>query len=126
MKINLKNRDFLKMMDFTPAEINYLIDLSIKLKKAKKSGKYSRQNIGKSIAIMFQKTSTRTRCSFETAAYELGMGCTYIDPNSSQFGRKESTADTARVLSRFYDGIELRGFFQKDTEELAKYATVPV
>lgn len=126
MAFNLRSRDLLKVSDFTKEELTHLIDLSIELKKQKQTGVLPQQLKGKSICIMFQKTSTRTRCSFETAAFELGMGCTYLDSSSSQFGKKESIADTARVLSRFYDGIEFRGFAQSDVEELAKYATVPV
>ena len=126
MAFNLRSRDLLKISDFTREELNYLIDLGIHLKKQHHTGVTTERLKGKSICIMFQKTSTRTRCSFETAAFELGMGCTYIDSSSSQFGTKESIADTARVLSRFYDGIEFRGFKQSDVEELAKYATVPV
>jgi len=125
-KINLKNRDLLKMLDFTTEEINYLIDLSIEMKKNRDTAKAKKLTSKKPIVIMFQKTSTRTRCSFETAAYELGIGCTYLDPNSSQFGRKESVADTAKVLSKFYQGIEFRGYKQQDVEDLAKYANVPV
>ncbi len=126
MAFNLKHRDLLKMLDFTPEEINYLIDLSIELKKQRQTGLIQNYLKNKNIVIMFQKTSTRTRCSFEVAARELGMGVTYLDSSSSQFGKKESVADTAKVLSRFYDGIEFRGFAQKDVEELAKYACVPV
>ncbi len=126
MAFNLRSRDLLKISDFTRDELTYLIDLGIELKKQKITGVYTDALKGKSICIMFQKTSTRTRSSFETAAFELGMGCTYLDSSSSQFGTKESIADTARVLSRFYDGIEFRGYAQDDVEELAKYANVPV
>lgn len=126
MAFNLRARDLLKISDFTKDELTYLIDLSMELKKQKHTGVFTKALKNKSICIMFQKTSTRTRCSFETAAFELGMGCTYLDSSSSQFGTKESVADTARVLSRFYDGIEFRGFKQADVEELAKYASVPV
>lgn len=126
MGFNLKNKDFLKLLDFTSDEIKYLIDLSITLKQQKRLGIVNKQLEGKSIVIMFQKTSTRTRCSFEVAAYDLGMHVTYLDSSSSQFGKKESVQDTAMVLSRFYDGIEFRGFKQKDVEDLAKYSCVPV
>ena len=126
MAFNLKQRDLLKMLDFTTDEINYLIDLSIELKKQRQCGLINNYLKNKNIVIMFQKTSTRTRCSFEVAARELGMGVTFLDSGSSQFGKKESIADTAKVLSRYYDGIEFRGFAQKDVEELAKYASVPV
>ncbi|XQP54951.1 MAG: ornithine carbamoyltransferase [Mycoplasmoidaceae bacterium] len=126
MAFNLRSRDLLKISDFTREELNYLIDLGIHLKKQHHTGVATERLKGKSICVMFQKTSTRTRCSFETAAFELGMGCTYLDSSSSQFGKKESVADTARVLSRYYDGIEFRGFKQADVEELAKYASVPV
>ena len=126
MAFNLKQRDLLKMLDFTTDEINYLIDLSIELKKQRQCGLINNYLKNKNIVIMFQKTSTRTRCSFEVAARELGMGVTFLDSGSSQFGKKESIADTAKVLSRYYDGIEFRGFAQKDVEELAKYASIPV
>lgn len=126
MAFNLRQRDLLKMLDFTTDEINYLIDLSIELKKQRQCGQINNYLKNKNIVIMFQKTSTRTRCSFEVAARELGMGVTFLDSASSQFGKKESVADTAKVLSRYYDGIEYRGFAQKDVEELAKYASVPV
>ena len=126
MAFNLRSRDFLKISDFSREELNYLVDLAIHLKKQNHTGIATERLKGKSICVMFQKTSTRTRCSFETAAFELGMGCTYLDSSSSQFGNKESIADTARVLSRYYDGIEFRGFKQSDVEELAKYASVPV
>ena len=125
-KINLKNRDLLKMLDFTGDEINYLIDLSIKMKKDRDTSRAKKLASKKPIVLIFQKTSTRTRCSFETASYELGIGCTCLDPNTAQFGKKESTADTAKVLSKFYQGIEFRGYKQSDVEELAKYADVPV
>ncbi|MBO5725768.1 MAG: ornithine carbamoyltransferase, partial [Clostridia bacterium] len=124
--MNLKGRDFLKLLDFTPAEIEYLIDLSAELKSKKKNGIPHKMCEGKNIALIFEKTSTRTRCSFEVAAYDLGMGVTYLDPSGSQIGKKESIADTARVLSRIYDGIEYRGFGQEIVEELAKYSSVPV
>ena len=122
----MKGRDFLKLLDFTPAEIMKLIDLAAKLKAEKKAGIPHRLHEGKNIALIFEKTSTRTRCSFEVAAYDLGMGVTYLDPTGSQIGKKESIADTARVLASIYDGIEYRGFGQEIVEELAKYAKVPV
>ena len=126
-KIDLKGRSFLKLLDFTPEEILYLIDLSAELKEKKKKG-ISTQELhrGKNVALIFEKTSTRTRCSFEVAAHDLGMGTTYLDPGGSQIGKKESIADTARVLGRMYEGIEYRGFEQEIVEELAKYAGVPV
>ena len=113
-------------MDFTPEEIKYLIQLSAELKDKKKKGIDHRALTGKNIALIFEKTSTRTRCSFEVAAYDLGMQVTYLDPSGSQIGKKESIADTARVLGRMYDGIEYRGYGQEIVEELAKYANVPV
>lgn len=124
--MNLKNRSFLKLLDFTPEEINYLLDLAADLKKKKKDGISHRMCEGKSIALIFEKTSTRTRCAFEVAAADLGMHPTYLDPSGSQIGKKESIADTARVLGRMYDGIEYRGFGQEIVEELASYAGVPV
>ena len=124
--MNLKNKSFLKLLDFTPEEINYLIELASDLKKQKKEGIPHRLCEGKSIALIFEKTSTRTRCAFEVAAADLGMHPTYLDPSGSQIGKKESIADTARVLGRMYDGIEYRGFGQEIVEELAKYAGVPV
>ncbi len=124
--MNLKGRDFLKLLDYTSEEIEYLINLAADLKKKKKSGIPHDILKGKNIALIFEKTSTRTRCSFEVAARDLGMGVTYLDPGASQIGRKESIADTARVLSSIYDGIEYRGFGQEIVEELAKYSTVPV
>ena len=124
--MNLKGRDFLKLLDFTPEEIEYLLDLSAELKDKMKNGIPHKMCEGKNIALIFEKTSTRTRCSFEVAAYDLGMGVTYLDPSGSQIGKKESIADTARVLSRIYDGIEYRGFGQEIVEELAKYSSVPV
>ena len=126
MSIDLKGRDFLKLLDFTPEEIGYLIDLAADLKAKKAAGTPHRLCEGKNIALIFEKTSTRTRCSFEVAAHDLGMGCTYLDPTGSQIGKKESIADTARVLSRIYDGIEYRGYGQEIVEELAKYSSVPV
>ena len=124
--MNLKNRNFLKLLDYTPEEIEYLIDLSIKLKKDKKKGKNQACLKGKNIALIFEKTSTRTRCAFEVAGADLGMHPVYLDPSGSQIGKKESIADTARVLGRMFDGIEYRGFGQEIVEELAKYAGVPV
>lgn len=124
--MNLQGRNFLKLMDYTPQEILYLIDLSAELKDKKKKGIDHRELAGKNIALIFEKTSTRTRCSFEVAAYDLGMQVTYLDPSGSQIGKKESIADTARVLGRMYDGIEYRGYGQEIVEELAKYANVPV
>mgnify|MGYP002626739216 CR=1 FL=1 len=125
--MNLKGRHFLKMLDFTPEEINGLIDLSLRLKDEKKKGQSQKDYLsGKNIALIFEKTSTRTRCSFEVAAYDMGANVTYLDPSGSQIGKKESIADTARVLGRMYDGIEYRGFEQTKVEDLAKYAGVPV
>ncbi len=124
--MNLKGKDFLKLLDFTPAEVEYLIDLAAEFKDKKKKGIPHKICEGKNIALIFEKTSTRTRCSFEVAAYDLGMGVTYLDPTGSQIGKKESIADTARVLSGIYDGIEYRGFGQEIVEELAKYSKVPV
>ncbi len=127
MNINLlKGRNFLKLLDFTPEEIKYLVDLAEDLKEKKKAGLRVDYLIGKNIALIFEKTSTRTRCSFEVAAHDLGMGSTYLDPSASQIGKKESIADTARVLGRMYEGIEYRGFEQEKVEELAKFAGVPV
>ncbi len=124
--MNLKGKSFLKLLDFTAEEINYLIDYAAELKDKKKKGIPHKLLEGKNIALIFEKTSTRTRCSFEVAAYDLGMGVTYLDPSGSQIGKKESIADTARVLGKIYDGIEYRGFGQEIVEELAKYAGVPV
>ena len=122
----LKGKDFLKLLDLTPCEIEKLIDLAIDLKKMKKEGKPHEYCKGKNIALIFEKTSTRTRCSFEVAAYDLGMHVTYLDPGASQIGKKESIKDTARVLASIYDGIEYRGYGQDIVEDLAKYAKVPV
>ena len=122
----MKGRDFLKLLDYTPAEILQLIDLADQFKAQKKAGIPHRLCEGKNIALIFEKTSTRTRCAFEVAAYDLGMGVTYLDPTGSQIGKKESIADTARVLASIYDGIEYRGFGQTIVEDLAKYADVPV
>lgn len=124
--MNLKGRNFLTLKDFTPDEIDYLLNLSAQLKEKKKSGIVEQKLIGKNVALIFEKTSTRTRCSFEVAAHDLGMGVTYLDPQGSQIGKKESIADTARVLGRIYEGIEYRGYGQSIVEELAKYAGVPV
>ena len=122
----LKGKDFLKLLDFTPSEIESLIELSAELKAKKKNGIPHKYCEGKNIALIFEKTSTRTRCSFEVAAYDLGMHVTYLDPTGSQIGKKESIADTARVLASIYDGIEYRGYGQEIVEELAKYSKVPV
>ena len=122
----LHGRDFLKLLDFTPEEIGKLIDLAIELKYKKKNRIAHAEFVGKNIALIFEKTSTRTRCSFEVAAHDLGMHVTYLDPSGSQIGKKESIADTARVLASIYDGIEYRGFGQEIVEELAKYSKVPV
>ncbi len=124
--MNLKGRDFLKLLDYTPEEIVYLLDLAAELKDKKKKGIPVDTLRGKNVALIFEKTSTRTRCSFEVAAHDLGMGTTYLDPTGSQIGKKESIADTARVLAGMYDGIEYRGYGQNIVEELAKYAKVPV
>ena len=124
--MNLKGRNFLTLKDFTPEEILYLLDLAADLKKKKKDGVLVDHWRGKNVALIFEKTSTRTRCSFEVTAYDMGMGTTYLDPTGSQIGKKESIADTARVLGRIYDGIEYRGYGQEIVEELAKYAGVPV
>ena len=124
--MTLKGRNFLKMADFTPEEITYLIDLSAELKEKKHQGIIHDSLVGKNIALIFEKTSTRTRCSFEVAAHDLGMHVTYLDPSGSQIGKKESIADTARVLGRMFDGIEYRGYGQEIVEELAEYAGVPV
>lgn len=125
-KINLEGRNFLTLKDFTAEEITYLIDLAAEYKEKKKRGILHDTLRGKNIALIFEKTSTRTRCSFEVAAHDLGMGTTYLDPSGSQIGKKESIADTARVLGRMFEGIEYRGFAQEIVEELAKYAGVPV
>ncbi|MBQ5902614.1 MAG: ornithine carbamoyltransferase [Clostridia bacterium] len=124
--MNLKGKDFLKLLDFSPEEIEYLINLAAELKAKKKAGETHELCKGKNVALIFEKTSTRTRCAFEVAARDLGMGSTYLEPSGSQIGKKESIADTARVLSGMYDGIEYRGFGQDIVEELAKYASVPV
>ena len=124
--MNLKGRHFLKLLDYTPEEILYLLDLAAELKAKKKQGIPVDTLRGKNVALIFEKTSTRTRCSFEVAAHDLGMGTTYLEPASSQIGKKESIADTARVLGRMFEGIEYRGFGQDIVEELAKHAGVPV
>ena len=124
--VDLKGRDFLTLMDFTKEEIEYLLDLAARLKAMKKNGVVWNPLIGKNIAMIFEKTSTRTRCSFEVAAHDLGMGVTYLDPKGSQIGKKESIADTARVLCTMFEGIEYRGFGQEIVEDLAKYSSVPV
>lgn len=123
---NLKNRSFLRLLDFTAKDIRYLLDLSRDLKRAKYTGTEERRLTGKNIVIIFEKDSTRTRCSFEVAAHDQGAHVTYLGPSGSQFGKKESVADTARVLGRMYDGIEFRGFSQQAVEDLAKYSNVPV
>lgn len=123
---DLKGKHFLKLLDYTPEEITYLLDLAAEYKDKKKKGIPVDTLRGKNVALIFEKTSTRTRCSFEVAAHDLGMGTTYLDPSGSQIGKKESIADTARVLGRMYEGIEYRGFEQSIVEELAKYAGVPV
>ena len=126
MPINLSGRPFLRLLDFSTEEIEYLLKLSKNFKDLKRTGTPHRYLEGKNIVLLFQKTSTRTRCAFEVGAMDLGMGVTYLDPGSSQMGKKESIEDTARVLGRFYDGIEFRGFAQSDVEELAEKAGVPV
>ncbi|EAP9194371.1 ornithine carbamoyltransferase [Salmonella enterica] len=126
MAITLKNRNFLKLLDYTPEEIQHLIDLAIALKSAKKNGHEQKTLLGKNIALIFEKTSTRTRCAFEVAAFDQGAQVTYLGPSGSQIGHKESMKDTARVLGRMYDGIEYRGFGQHIVEELGEYAGVPV
>lgn len=126
MAVNLRGKSYLKLLDFTPAEIRYLLDLSKDFKNMKRSGVPHKYLDGKNIVLLFEKTSTRTRCSFEVAGRDLGMGVTYLDPGSSQMGKKESIPDTARVLGRMYDGIEYRGYSQQLVEELAKYSGVPV
>ena len=126
MAYNLKNRHFLKLLDFSPQEIQFLLTLSADLKKAKYTGTEEQRLAGKNIALIFEKTSTRTRCAFETAAFDQGARVTYLGPTGSQMGAKESVKDTARVLGRMYDGIEYRGFEQEKIEVLAKYAGVPV
>ena len=124
--MNLKGKSFLKLLDFTPAEMEYLLDLAADLKAKKKAGIPHKLCEGKNIVLLFEKDSTRTRCAFEVAGHDLGMGVTYLGPTGSQMGKKESIADTARVLGRMYDGIEYRGFGQEIVEDLAKFAGVPV
>ena len=124
--MDLKGRNFLTLKDFTPEEITYLLDLAADFKEKKKKGELTEYFRGKNVALIFEKTSTRTRCSFEVAAHDLGMGTTYLDPAGAQIGKKESIADTARVLSGMYEGIEYRGFGQEIVETLAKYSRVPV
>ncbi|MFU8842427.1 MAG: ornithine carbamoyltransferase [Bacteroidales bacterium] len=126
MAFNLRNRHFLKLLDFTPEEIRFLLDLAIDLKKAKYAGTEQQRLKGKNIALIFEKASTRTRCAFEVASFDQGALVTYLGPSGSQIGHKETMKDTARVLGRMYDGIEYRGFGQEVVEELAKYAGVPV
>ncbi|NOH64659.1 ornithine carbamoyltransferase [Vibrio sp. RE88] len=126
MAFNLRNRNFLKLLDFTPKEIQFLLDLSADLKKAKYAGTEQKKLVGKNIALIFEKASTRTRCAFEVAAFDQGAQVSYIGPSGSQIGHKESMKDTARVLGRMYDGIEYRGFGQDIVEELGQYAGVPV
>lgn len=126
MGVNLRGRNFLKLLDFTNEEMRYLLDLSKNFKDMKRAGVPHKYLDGKNIVLLFEKTSTRTRCSFEVAGRDLGMGVTYLDPGSSQMGKKESIKDTARVLGRMYDGIEYRGFSQEVVEELAEYSGVPV
>lgn len=126
MAFNLRNRNFLKLLDFTPKEIQFLLDLSADLKKAKYAGTEQKKLVGKNIALIFEKASTRTRCAFEVAAFDQGAQVSYIGPSGSQIGHKESMKDTARVLGRMYDGIEYRGFGQEIVEELGTYAGVPV
>ena len=124
--MDLKGRDFLTLCDFDKQEIEYLLDLSARLKKMKRAGDIWAPLKGKNVALIFEKTSTRTRCAFEVAAHDLGMGTTYLDPSGSQIGKKESIADTARVLTTMFDGIEYRGFGQDIVQEIADNATVPV
>ena len=126
MGVNIKGRSYLKLLDYTSEEIRYLLDLSKQFKNMKRNGVPHKYLENKNIVLLFEKTSTRTRCAFEVAGRDLGMGVTYLDPGSSQMGKKESIADTARVLGRMYDGIEYRGFSQDIVDELAKYAGVPV
>ena len=126
MGMNLRGRSYLKLLDYSPAEIRYLLDLAKEFKALKRAGIPHRRLEGKNIVLLLEKTSTRTRCSFEVAGMDLGMGVTYLDPGSSQMGKKESIPDTARVLGRLYDGIEYRGYSQQLVEELAAYAGVPV
>jgi ornithine carbamoyltransferase len=126
MAFNIRNRNFVKLLDFTPKEVKFMLDLAVDLKKAKYAGTEQQKLKGKNIALIFEKASTRTRCAFETAAYDQGANITYLGPTGSQMGKKETMKDTARVLGRMYDGIEYRGFGQEIVEELGKYAGVPV
>ncbi|MEF9970140.1 MAG: ornithine carbamoyltransferase, partial [Ruthenibacterium sp.] len=126
MSVNISGRSYLKLLDFSSAEIRYLLDLSKNFKDMKRAGIPHEYLKGKNIVLLFEKTSTRTRCSFEVGGMDLGMGVTYLDPGSSQMGKKESIPDTARVLGRMYDGIEYRGYSQELVETLAAYAGVPV
>ena len=126
MGVNIKGRSFLSLLDFTTSEIEYLLDLSVDLKRMKRAGVPHRYLEGKNVALVFEKTSTRTRCAFEVGAHDLGMGTTYLDPSGSQMGHKESIADTARVLGRMFDGIEYRGFEHEKVEKLAHFSGVPV
>ena len=126
MAVNIRGRNYLKLLDYTPEEIRYLLDLSKQFKNMKRNGVPHKYLDNRNIVLLFEKTSTRTRCAFEVAGRDLGMGVTYLDPGSSQMGKKESIADTARVLGRMYDGIEYRGYDQAVVEELAEYAGVPV
>ncbi len=126
MGLNIRGRSFLTLLDFTPEEINYLLDLSAEFKRLKNAGVEHKWLTDKQVVLLFEKTSTRTRCAFEVGARDLGMGVTFLDPGSSQMGKKESLADTAKVLGRMFDGIEYRGFKQSVVEDLAKYSGVPV
>ncbi len=126
MAFNIRNRNFVKLLDFTPKEMKFMLDLAVDLKKAKYAGTEQQKLKGKNIALIFEKASTRTRCAFQTAAYDQGASITYLGPTGSQMGKKETMKDTARVLGRMYDGIEYRGFGQEIVEELGKYAGVPV
>ena len=126
MGLNIRGRSFLTLLDFTPEEINYLLDLSAEFKRMKYNGVEHKWLTDKQVVLLFEKTSTRTRCAFEVGARDLGMGVTFLDPGSSQMGKKESLADTAKVLGRMFDGIEYRGFKQSVVEDLAKYSGVPV
>ena len=126
MAVNLKGRSFLTLMDFTPGEIRYMLDLARDLKSKKRAGIYNHMLKGKNIVLLFEKTSTRTRCAFEVACLEEGAHVTFLDSASSQMGKKESIEDTAKVLGRFFDGIEYRGYEQKVVEDLAKYSGIPV
>ena len=126
MGVNVRGRSFLTLLDYTPEEINYLLDLASEFKRMKHNGVEHKWLTGKQVVLLFEKTSTRTRCAFEVGARDLGMGVTFLDPGSSQMGKKESLADTAKVLGRMYDGIEYRGFKQSVVEDLAKYSGVPV